>query len=177
MFVGGELLLDVSFESARTGLASLARAGSLLNASADAYGEGAADLVRVGPGSAAGVSRLVRVHLGDLVVRGESAVLILRWEAVALGGELFPALDADVTLTPAAERAALLSLAGVYRPPLGWLGGALDRAVLNRVAAATIRVFLSRLAESIARCASDAESPLKAVDQDPPDGPSPCATP
>jgi hypothetical protein len=32
---------------------------------------------------------------------------------------LFPALDADITLTPAGEDATVLRLAGAYRPPLG----------------------------------------------------------
>jgi hypothetical protein len=88
------------------------------------------------------------VHFRDLVMRDDSAVLTLRWEATGPGGRLFPALDADITLTPAGERATLLRLAGSYRPPLGSLGAGLDRAILHR-AAATIRAFLSRVADSI----------------------------
>jgi hypothetical protein len=38
----------------------------------------------------------------------------------------------------------------VYRAPLGAVGAALDRAVLWRVAAATVRRFVHRLAEAIA---------------------------
>ncbi len=34
------------------------------------------------------------------VTRGESAVLALRWQATGPGGRLFPALDADIWLTP-----------------------------------------------------------------------------
>jgi hypothetical protein len=89
------------------------------------------------------------VHFRDLVMRDDSAVLMLRWEATGLGGRLFPALDADITLTPAGEHATLLRLAGCYRPPLGSLGAGLDRAILHRAAAATIRAFMSRVADSI----------------------------
>jgi hypothetical protein len=64
-------------------------------------------------------------------------------------GGLFPVLDADLTLAPAREQGSVLSMAGVYRPPLGALGQALDRAVLRRVAVATIRRFVAQVAASI----------------------------
>ena len=43
-----------------------------------------------------------------------------------------------------------MGLVGVYRPPLGALGQALDRAVLRRVAVATIKGFLARVAAQLA---------------------------
>jgi hypothetical protein len=117
-----------------------------------AYGDGLTGLARVGPlGEVQGVSKLVEVHVLDMVTRGESAVLALRWEATGPGGRLFPALDADIWLTPAGERSARLSLAGVYRPPLGALGAGLDRAVFHRVADATVRSLLARVADVLAR--------------------------
>ena len=123
-------------------------------------GDGLAGLVRVGPaGSALGVSRLVEVRFRDLVIRDGEAVLTLRWEAIGAGGRLFPALDADITLTPAGKRASLLRLAGVYRPPLGLLGTGIDRVILHRVAQATIRAFLSRLADSMAQGPRITETP------------------
>ena len=70
-------------------------------------------LVLVGPlGAAAGMSKLVEVHFLEVATRGESAVLALRWEATGPGSTLFPALDADIWLTPAGEHSARLSLAG-----------------------------------------------------------------
>lgn len=151
MFVGDETQLRVGFDAARTGLANLARGGLLTTVSTEAYGEGLTGLVRVGPlDSAPGMSRLVEVHSRDLVIRDESAVLMLRWEAIGSGGRLFPALDADITLTPAGEHATLLRLAGAYRPPLGSLGAGIDRVILHRGAAATIRAFISRVADAIA---------------------------
>jgi hypothetical protein len=62
---------------------------------------------------------------------------------------LFPALDADITLTSAGKHATLLRLAGAYRPTLGWLGAGIDRVILHRVAAATIGVFIDRVADAI----------------------------
>ena len=43
-----------------------------------------------------------------------------------------------------------VALAGCYRPPLGRLGAGLDRAVLSRVATATIRALLRSVAEAAA---------------------------
>jgi hypothetical protein len=152
VFVGDDVLLDVGFDAARAGLATLCRGGSLVAASQDAYGEGVAGLVRVGPlGSVIGMSKLVEVRCRDLAPRDDSVGLALRWEATGPGGALFPALDADMTLTPAGDRATRLRLAGTYRPPFGGVGAALDRAVLHRVATATIRAFLSHVADAIAQ--------------------------
>jgi len=157
VFVGDEVLLDVSFAAARARLANLTRGGSLLSASKDAYGEGITGLARVGPlGSAPGISRLVEVHVRDLAETGDSARLALRWAATGPGGRLFPALDADLTLRPAGPQATALGLVGAYRPPLGGLGAGLDRAILHRVAAATIRAFLDRVADAIVRPAGAA---------------------
>jgi hypothetical protein len=146
MFVGDEVLLDVSFTAARARLADLIRGGLLLTAAEDAYGLGITGLVRVGP---AGLSRLVQMQIRELAERDGRAGLAIRWEVTGLGGGLFPVLDADIMLTPAGPRSTLLTLAGAYRPPLGSMGEALDRAVLHRVAAASIRNFISRVAASI----------------------------
>ena len=137
VFISDEVLLSVSFAAAQARLANLARGGSLLSASQAAYDEGITGLVRVGPlGSGPGISRLVQVHFRDLVTREGSAVLTLRWETAGPGGGLFPALDADITLTPAGEQVTSLKLAGAYRPPLGAVGAGLDGAILHRVATA-----------------------------------------
>ena len=85
------------------------------------------------------------------MARGLSAVLALRWEATGPGSRLFPALDADIWLTPAGEHSTRLSLAGVYRPPLSVLGAGLDRAVFYRMADATVRSLLARVADALIR--------------------------
>ena len=148
MFVAGEVLLDLSFPAAEAQLANLAHGGSLTRVSEGAYGDGLTGLVWVGPvGAVSGVSKLVEVHFRDVVTRGESAVLALRWQATGPGGRLFPALDADMSLTPAGEHSTRLSLAGVYRPPLAALGAGLDRVVFHKVADATVRSLLARVAD------------------------------
>ena len=49
-------------------------------------------------------------------------------------------------LTPAASQ---LSISARYTPPLGSVGAAIDRAVLHRVAEATLKDFLDRIAEAL----------------------------
>ena len=163
MFVSERAALPVSVATARTRLANAITAGTLLTAARQAYDDQGTALVRVGPlGGVPGGSRLVRVHFGDLTVRGETAVLALRWEAAGPGGRLFPALDADITLAPAGDAAATMTLDGAYRPPLGPVGAGLDRALLHRAATATIRRFLALLADCITAQATDT-SPSRAA--------------
>jgi len=150
MFVHAEAQAEISLTLAQARLGNLARAGWLLSASQGAYGAPAADLARADPpGPVRGKSRLVNVHFRDLAVDSGPAHLALRWEAIGPGGELFPTLDADITLSPAGEHATTLTLAGVYRPPPGNLGGELDQVVLRRVAEAMIHMFVNRIAEAI----------------------------
>ncbi len=152
MFVAAEMPVDLSFPDAADRLANLARGGSLTRMSEGAYGDGLTGLVLVGPlGAVPGMFKLVKVHVLDVVTRGEAAVLALRWEATGPGGRLFPALDADIWLTPAGEHSTRLSLAGVYRPPLAGLGAGLDRAVFHKVADATVRSLLARVADGVRR--------------------------
>jgi len=149
MNVSETVRLEVSFAMAQSRLANLAHDSTLLNASRKAYGEGLTT-VRVGPvGGALGLSKLVEVQYRDLVTRDGSALLTLRWEASGPGGGLFPALDADITLTPDGDQATTLRLDGAYRPPLGGFGAGLDRAVLHRIALATIAGFIGRIADAI----------------------------
>jgi hypothetical protein len=67
-------------------------------------------------------------------------------------------LDADITLISAGEQTTRLALAGSYRPPLGRLGANLDRAILNRVATATIRALLRNVADALVSRSTAAES-------------------
>lgn len=144
MFVGNQVYLDIGYAVARERLLRLGDSSALFGASADAYGT-----ARVG---VAGASKLVRVQARELAWADLSAGLALRWEATGPGGSLFPVLDADLTLSPAPGLGSrsVLELAGVYRPPLGLVGQALDRTVLHRVAVATVRRFLARVAAQLA---------------------------
>jgi hypothetical protein len=150
MFVADEIMLDIGFTAAQARLVNLARQGGLSGASRAAYADELSAVIRVGPfGGAAGSSKLVRIRFLEPVCRGDVMTLALRWEAAGVTGALFPVLDADITLTPAGQQATRLALAGSYRAPLGGLGAGLDKAILHRVATATIRALLRNVADSL----------------------------
>ncbi|MGO8958430.1 MAG: hypothetical protein ACLQFR_13830 [Streptosporangiaceae bacterium] len=68
-------------------------------------------------------------------------------EAVLAPDAVAPTVAAP---TVAAPEWTELRLDGVYRPPFGAAGAGLDRAILHRVATATIRAFVTQLADAIA---------------------------
>jgi hypothetical protein len=165
VFIDDEVSLDVGFAAARARLADLARDDTLANASEAAYSQGVTELMKVGPlGPVPGTSKMVEVRFRNLVEHADYAGLAVRWEATGPGGGLFPALDADILITPSGERSSKLRLTGAYRPPLGALGSALDTAILHRVARATIRAFLNRLAADITSSGPHVSGPVTAAD-------------
>ena len=105
-----------------------------------------------------GASKLVRVLVLEPVERENSLTLSLRWEATGVMDRLFPVLDANIILIPAGENASQLALAGAYRPPFAVVGEKLDRVLLHRVAFATVRSLLKRIAETIAPVRPDVGS-------------------
>jgi len=148
MFIGDHVLLNVGFAAARARLGNLAGGGVLLGASEHAYSETITGLAGAA-GSVAGASQLAGVRPGDITeIRGR-AQLPVRWEVITGGGTLFPALEADLTLTPAGEQTTVFALTGVFRPPPGLADAGLDREIVSWFAAAAIRVFLARLAAAL----------------------------
>ena len=149
MFVRGQARLQAGLADARARLAVLTGANGLLRASQQAYATGTS-LAQAGlPGPAWARCRLVAVHARDQAPGHDLARLALRWEVIGPDGKPFPALDADITLTPDGQRTVTLALTGVYRPPPGIQGDEDDQATVRRVAEATIQVFLDRIAEVI----------------------------
>lgn len=148
VFIDHEVVLNVSFPVARANLMRVFQGGWFSDASEDAYSDGLAGLIRVGPfGDVPGASKLVRVLLLDPVDKGEFTILPLRWEATGVMGPLFPVLDANLTLTRVDGEATRLTLDGVYRPPLATVGAGLDRALLHKAASATVRSLARSIAE------------------------------
>jgi hypothetical protein len=144
MLIGDHVLLNVGFAAARARLGNLAVGGVLLGASEYAYGETITSLA--GAGSVAGVSQLAGVRPGDFTEGPGIAQLPVHWEATTADGRLFPALDAELTLTSLGDQATVFALAGVFRPPPGLADAGPDRDIVCWFAAAAIRVFLARLA-------------------------------
>jgi hypothetical protein len=157
MFVSHRVVLDISFQQARSRLQNLTHGGWLGNASASAYSDGLAGLIRIGPfGGVLGASKLVKVSLLEPVQRADAVAIPLRWEATGATGKLFPVLDADLSLAPAGTRQTLMMIDGAYRPPLGAAGAVIDRIVLGHAADATVRSLLDRISAALADLSSEA---------------------
>jgi hypothetical protein len=151
MFTSQELIVEARFDAARERLARMVADGGLTGVSRDAYDGALTRLIRVGPfGETPGVSKQVQVRLIGPVRRDGTTTVWLRWEATGPAGGLFPVLDADLQLRSEGLEKTRLMLNGCYRPPLGRLGSGLDRAVLHRIAAATIRALLRGIADTLA---------------------------
>ena len=114
----------------------------------DANHRGDLLLAEVGFGEAIRVKREVVVELGPPIRSSSKVSFPLRWQASDHPG-LFPALDADLEVAPIDPLRTHLAMSARYAPPLGALGRAIDRAVLSRVAEATLKDFLDRVAEAI----------------------------
>jgi hypothetical protein len=150
VFVSDERALNVSIGVAQVRLANLVQGDWLSGASHAAYQGGIDHLVRAGPfGDLPGASRLVRVQVVDPVYRDGAMTLGVRWEAVGVTGGLFPVLDGNIRLSGEGGQGSRAVLTASYRPPLGAAGAGLDRLLLHRVAAATIKTFMTRVAGAL----------------------------
>jgi hypothetical protein len=115
----------------------------------DADRRGEELMVEVGFGSRGHrVTKTVSIGFGEPVRFPSKTVLPLTWSASG-PGHLLPSLDADLEVAPLGESRSQLSISARYEPPLGGLGRTLDRALLHRVAEATIRDFLEQASASI----------------------------
>lgn len=117
---------------------------------AAAASEGEALRLRVGPMEALPMlGKTVTVQAGEPITRGEVTVVPLVWRATGAPG-LFPVLSADLEVAALDSKLTQLTLRGSYDPPLGAVGRRLDRLLMHRVAEASVRSFLRRLAEGLA---------------------------
>jgi len=148
MVIGDHVLLNVGFAAARARLGNLASGGLLLGASEHAYAEtitGPADAT----GSVAAAPQLAGVRPGDVTGTSRTAQLPVHWEVTTGDGALFPALDADLTLTPAGNQTTIFALTGVFRPPPGLADTGLEQEIVSWFATAAVGVFLARLASAL----------------------------
>jgi hypothetical protein len=105
-------------------------------------------LADVGFGGRVRVARRVAVELGAPVHTAGKTVLPLRWTPTDAPG-LFPALEADLEVAPLASDRTQLAMSARYVPPLGPIGQVIDRAVLYRIAEATLKDFLDRVGDAL----------------------------
>lgn len=111
-----------------------------------AYREGEELRSKVGP--MPGLAKSVSLEIGLAEIHRSGLVYPIRWTAHGAGG-LFPELNADLALSQMGPYMTSLSLDGTYEPPLGVVGRVADRMILGRLADATVRNWMDRLAEAV----------------------------
>lgn len=119
----------------------------------EASERGDALLAEVGFGTERRVTHRVAVSFGRPVVLESKTLVPMRWLPIGAQG-LFPSLDADLDVAALGPDRTQLSINARYQPPLGSLGKAVDRALLHRVAEATLKDFLDGLGAAISAEAS-----------------------
>lgn len=107
-------------------------------------------LSEVGFGGDHRIEKRIELHVGEPAHLRGTTLLPMTWKATGTDA-IFPSLEADLELAPMGPDRTQVSISARYRPPLGGLGRALDRALLHRVAEATIKDFLDRVGERLAR--------------------------
>ncbi len=147
MFVRYFVDLAIPFEAADQALASDPQ--SWIPGLAVATGEhGTRLLAEVGFGATVRVHKRVEVQVGEPVRLPAKTIVPIRWSTGAERSPL-PAMEGDLELAPFGPRVTQLAMSGRYLPPLGAVGRAIDRALLNRVAEATVRDFVRRVAAAL----------------------------
>jgi hypothetical protein len=127
---------------------------------AEARGEGL--LAEVGFGKVLRVERTVRIEFGAPARLEAKTLLPVKWRPAA-GGPALPGLDGDLELAAVGPRRSQLSMTASYEPPFGLIGRLADRALLHRVAEATVKDFVDRIARAlIGRLGSPGRSILSA---------------
>lgn len=95
------------------------------------------------------VGKTVDVTFGEPARLEFKTLLPMTWTPVGARAVL-PVLQGDLEVAQLGATMTQLALSGRYRPPFGALGRTADRALMHRVAEATVKDFLDRVAARIA---------------------------
>ena len=114
----------------------------------DAHRDGEAIAARLKVGAGRALAKEVHVRAWPLTRTKGVMTMKIAWEASG-PAVLFPDLDADLVAAELAEDITQISLRGIYSPPLGPVGRALDKALLHRVAELTVQRFVDRIVTAI----------------------------
>lgn len=72
--------------------------------------------------------------------------LILEWQAAKMPN-LFPFMQAELSIYPLTSTETQLDFSGMYKPPLGPVGKALNAVALHRIAESSLHRFVEDVAE------------------------------
>ena len=91
------------------------------------------------------ISRRVEVQLGHVQPFAYGVTVRIEWKGSRLP-HLYPRLEGHLRLERGRPKGCRLSFAARYEPPAGMFGASVDRAVMYRIADATLNDFLDGVA-------------------------------
>jgi hypothetical protein len=117
----------------------------IADSATDAYREGEELHQRMEAGG--GVpAKDVLLNVGQARIRRDGLAFPVTWRATG-PTMLFPRMAADLVVAPIDERSTSCVFEGTYEPPLGFVGGAFDRLVMNRLAEMTVKIWVDRVVD------------------------------
>ncbi|MDH5373110.1 MAG: hypothetical protein OEX97_09225 [Acidimicrobiia bacterium] len=122
-----------------------------------AYRDGEDIRARLAVGKAPLLAKDVSLQVGDPIRAHAHTTIPLMWDATGSPG-LFPRMLADLIIAPLGSMRAQLTFRGSYDPPLGPIGEVLDRALLHRVAEASVKAFMDRIALALGQTGASSPS-------------------
>ena len=147
MFVRAFIELAAPFEQVEAAL-TLDGRDWLPGLATTAEGGGQRRMAEVGFGSAVRVGRSVLVTVGRPARVESKTLLPISWRP-ASGEAMLPPMDAEIEVAPMGSRTTQIAMTAHYTPPFGLLGRVADRALMHRVAEATIKDFVERVADRL----------------------------
>lgn len=142
MFVREEIVVAETMERVLQGLEGYLRRESSTGAGSDAVADQEAAYLRAGISFA---SKQVVVRTLPPVMRESGADIAMSWSATGPTRNLYPSLEATVTVQPVDAATTRVRIVGSYLPPFGDFGAVVDWVVGHRIASATARSFLARV--------------------------------
>lgn len=89
----------------------------------------------------------VLLRIGTARIRRDGVAYPITWRATGPTG-LFPRMTAELVVSPVGSDQASVVFEGTYDPPLGILGEAIDRTLLNRLAEMTVKSWVDDVVET-----------------------------
>jgi hypothetical protein len=99
------------------------------------------------------LGKRIAVDLAEPYEREDQLVVPMHWWAPG-ASRFYPHLDGDLEFAPLGSMSTQITLMGSYDPPLGFVGRRADVMLLHRIAEASIRSFLTRVARNLERPAA-----------------------
>lgn len=115
-------------------------AGELTGSAETAYREGEELRHKLQPIDVA-PAKEVLLRVGTARIRRDGVAYPITWRATGPTA-LFPRMTAELVVSPVGSAECSLVFEGTYDPPLGILGEAIDRTLLNRLAEMTVKSWV-----------------------------------